>query len=168
MAVWAWGEPRATRDLDVVVHVPLELVKRFSEELNARDMLVPVDIILNHLLEDRADTPLNAIHTHSGYKADIYLLHEGDALREEAFRRRKLVDLGPEIGKVFLHTPEDLIIYKLWFYSLSQQTKHLRDITAIIQTLGEKLDHEYIRRWAKEKEVEKLWDELIRQIKAND
>ncbi|MBC8508076.1 MAG: hypothetical protein ISR58_05370 [Anaerolineales bacterium] len=167
VAAWAWGEPRATRDLDVVVQVPIEAVNRLSEELTARDILVPPDIILNQLLEDRADIPINAIHMHSGYKADIYLTREGDALRKEAFRRRKQVDLGPEIGNVYLHTPEDLIIYKLWYYSLSQQTKHLRDITAIVNTLGNELDQIYIRRWAEEKEILTLWNELSGQIKPD-
>ncbi len=160
VAAWAWGEPRATRDLDVVVQVHIEAVNRLSEELTARDMLVPTDIILNHMLDDRADIPLSAIHMHSGFKADIYLLRQGDSLREEAFKRRKLVDLGPELGKIYLHSPEDLIIYKLWYYSLSQQTKHIHDIAAIVSTMGEELDQEYITRWAKEKEVMSLWDEL--------
>lgn len=164
VAAWAWGEPRATRDLDVVVQVPVEAVTKLSHELTIRDMLVPADIILRNLLEDRADLPLNAIHVHSGYKADIYLLREGDALREEAFRRRKRVDLGPELGEVYLHSPEDLILYKLWYYSLSQQTKHLRDITAIALTLGDAIDAAYIRRWALKKGVNALWDELMANL----
>jgi hypothetical protein len=164
VAAWAWGEPRATRDLDVVVQVPVELVNRLSEELTARDMLVPAEIILNHLLDNRADIPINAIHIHSGYKADIYLLREGDTLRKEAFQRRKLVDLGPVLGKVYLHSPEDLIVYKLWYYSLSQQTKHLRDISSIVVTLRDELDYDYIRRWAVEKGVNALWDELLERI----
>jgi hypothetical protein len=164
VAAWAWGEPRATRDLDVVVQVPVELTNRLSEELTARDMLVPTEIILNHLLDDRADIPINAIHIHSGYKADIYLLREGDTLRKEAFQRRKLVDLGPVLGKVYLHSPEDLIVYKLWYYSLSQQTKHLRDISSIVATLRDELDYDYIRRWAVEKGVNALWDELLERV----
>jgi len=164
VAAWAWGEPRATRDLDVVVQVPIEAVDRLSEELVARYMLVTADIILNHILDDRADIPINAIHSNSGYKADIYLLREGDSLREEAFRRRKLVDLGPALGKVYLHSPEDLILYKLWYYGLSQQTKHLRDISAIVITLRDKLDNDYIRYWAEKKGVNTLWDELLDRI----
>jgi len=117
-------------------------------------------------LDARADVPLNAIHIHTGYKADIYLLRPGDALRAEAFRRRQLVDLGPELGQVYLHSPEDLILYKLWYYSLSQQTKHLRDITAIVLTLKDELDQEYIRRWAQVKGVNTLWDELLERIKS--
>lgn len=166
VAAWAWGEPRATRDLDVVVQVHVESVQKLSDELAVRNMLVPADIIMNNLLDDRADIPLNAIHLHSGYKADIYLLRKGDELREEAFQRRKLVDLGPELGEVYLHSPEDLILYKLWYYSLSQQTKHLRDITAIVFTLGDDLDYTYVRRWAQEKGVNALWDELLEQIET--
>ncbi len=164
VAAWAWGEPRATRDLDIVIQVPVEQVEKLSEELATRDMLVPADIILNNLMDDRADIPLNAIHIHSGYKADIYLLRKGDELREEAFRRRKLVDLGPELGKVYLHSPEDLILYKMWYYGLSQQTKHLRDITAILLTLRDKLDDSYIRNWAEKKGLSTLWEEIRERI----
>lgn len=164
VAAWAWGEPRATRDLDVVIHVPVEGVNRLSEALTTRDMLLPADIILDNLLDDRADIPLNAIHVHSGYKADIYLLRAGDTLREQAFQRRKLVDLGPTLGQIYLHSPEDLILYKLWYYSLSQQTKHLRDITAIVLTLADELDTDYIQHWAQEKGVNTLWVELLERI----
>ena len=66
VAAWAWGEPRATLDLDVVVNIPFEAVSQLSKELEKRDMLVPADIILANLLETRADLPINAIHMHSG------------------------------------------------------------------------------------------------------
>jgi len=168
VAAWAWGEPRATRGLDVIVQVPIEAVNRLSEELVAREMHVPADIILNHILDDRADIPINAIHSLSGYKADIYVFREGDSLREEAFQRRRLVDLGPALGKVYLHSPEDLILYKLWYYSLSQQTKHLRDISAIVITLDIELDYDYIQHWAEKKGVNTLWNELLGRIDDED
>ncbi len=164
VAAWAWGEPRATRDLDVVVQIPFEAVNRLSKELKARDMLVPADIIMDFLLDDRSDRPINAIHIYSGYKADIYLLRVGDTLREEAFRRRKLVDLGPALGEVYLHSPEDLILYKLWYYGLSQQTKHLRDISAIVKTMQDKLDYDYIQHWSVKKGTNTLWNEILESV----
>ena len=88
------------------------------------------------VLEDRADLPINAIHSYSGFKADLYPLRPDDELRRSAFARRIKVELSPQIGEVYLHSPEDLILYKLWYYSLSQQTKHLRDITAIVIKRG--------------------------------
>src|SRR5688500_10619885 len=71
-------------------------------------MLVPAEIILDTILEDRADIPLNAIHMHSGLKADLYPVREGDELRRSAFQRRQQVDYDPPIGKVCIYSPEDL------------------------------------------------------------
>jgi hypothetical protein len=122
IAEWAWGEPRATQDLDLVIDIPFEAVIRLSNELKTRDMLVPPEIILAALTEDRADIPINAIHMYSGLKADLYPLRSGDELRREAFQRRLEVDFGPPIGNVFVHSPEDLIIYKLLYFTLSGST----------------------------------------------
>jgi len=74
IAEWAWGEPRATQDLDIVINLPIKAIGRFSKELEKRKMLVPADIILDTMMEDRADIPLNAIHMYSGLKADLYLM----------------------------------------------------------------------------------------------
>lgn len=166
VASWAWGEPRATLDLDVVVNIPIESVSRLSKELEKRDMLVPADILLDNILETRADLPINAIHMYSGYKADLYPMREGDELRASAFERRQKIDLGEPLGEVYLHSPEDLIIYKLWYFSLSQQTKHLRDITSIVLTLGEQLDYPYIEFWVDKKGLTSLWSELLTKIRS--
>jgi hypothetical protein len=164
VAAWAWGEPRATLGLDLVVNIPLEAVAKLSKELEKRDMLVPADIILDNIQETRADLPINAIHMYSGYKADLYPLREGDELRASAFERRRLVDLGAPLGEVYLHSPEDLIIYKLWYYSLSQQTKHIRDITSIVLTQGDELDYDYLEKWVNQKGLSSLWADLLAKI----
>ena len=41
-------------------------------------MLIPAEIILDNILEERADISINAIHMHSGFKADFYSVREGD------------------------------------------------------------------------------------------
>jgi hypothetical protein len=160
VAAWAWGEPRSTLDLDLVVDLPVDAIGKLSREFEKRDMLVPVDVILDALIEERADLPINAIHMHAGYKADLYPVRPKDDLRQSAFKRRVKVDFGPPLGEVYLHSPEDLIIYKLWYYSLSQQTKHLQDIAAILETLREKLDYDYIEFWALEKGISSIWNEF--------
>jgi len=70
---------------------------------------------------------------YSGLKADLYPVRDGDELRECAFQRREQVDYGPPIGKVYIHSPEDLILYKLMYFGLSQQSKLSRDIAAILK-----------------------------------
>ena len=160
IAEWAWGEPRATQDLDIVINLPVKAIGRFSRELEKRNMLVPADIILDTMMEDRADIPLNAIHIYSGLKADLYLMRDGDELRQSAFQRRLLVDYGPPIGEVYVHSPEDLILYKLMYLGLSGQPKHARDIAAILKTKKDQLDYGYLDGWVDRLGLDSLWAEL--------
>jgi hypothetical protein len=164
IATWAWGEPRATQDLDLVVNIPIKSVNKLSKELAKRDMLIPAEIILDNILEDRADIPINAIHIHSGLKADLYPVREGDKLRQSAFQRREQVDYGPPIGKVYIHSPEDLILYKLIYFGLSQQSKHSRDIAAILKAKKDDLDMGYIEQWAARLGLSTLWKEMLDNV----
>jgi hypothetical protein len=160
IAEWAWGEPRATQDIDIVINLPIKAVGKFSKELEKRDMLVPADIILDTILEDRADIPINAIHMYSGLKADLYPVRSGDELRLRAFQRRQRVDYGPPIGRVFIHSPEDLILYKLIYFGVSQQPKHSRDIAAILRAKKGNIDFGYIEEWTTRLGLSSLWKEL--------
>ncbi|MBT3337487.1 MAG: hypothetical protein HN855_05540 [Anaerolineae bacterium] len=160
IAVWPWGEPRSTQDVDIVIHLKAEQINTFSEELEKVDIFLPPDIIMENLYDIRGDLPVNAIHGFSGYKAEMFLMREDDAFRQSAFSRRVKVDFGADVGKVFVHSAEDIIVYKLLYYSLSQQTKHIRDIGSIIKTRGEKLDYAYIEKWAEEKKLTNIWERI--------
>jgi hypothetical protein len=164
IAEWAWGEPRATQDVDLVVNIPIKSVNKLSKELKKRDMLIPAEIILDNILEDRADIPINAIHMYSGLKADLYPVREGDELRQSAFQRRQQVNYGPPIGKVYIHSPEDLILYKLIYFGLSQQSKHSRDIAAILKSKKDELDLDYIEGWVIRLGLSSLWKEMLNNV----
>jgi hypothetical protein len=164
VALAAWGEARTTRDLDLVIELSIESMGALSLELERRAMLVPVDIMLDLWLEDRADLPINAIHMVTGYKAEMFLLKPGNALREAGLRRRRLVDLGPPFGEVYVHSPEDLILNKLRFYRISQQTKHVRDIASIVLYQAEALDMAYIERWVQSLNLTDEWQEIQQRI----
>jgi len=164
IAEWAWGEPRATQDIDIVINLPIKAVGRFSKELEKRDMLIPAEIILDTILEDRADNPINAIHMYSGLKAVLYPVRSGDELRLSAFQRRQRVDYGPPIGRVYIHSPEDLILYKLIYFGVSQQPKHSRDIAAILRAKNDQIDFGYIEEWTTRLGLSSLWKELLDSI----
>lgn len=57
IAEWAWGEPSATQDIDLVINLPIESDGKLSKELEKRDMLVPAEIILDTPWEDRRTFP---------------------------------------------------------------------------------------------------------------
>lgn len=161
LAVWVWGEPRMTLDVDIVVSIPLEAIGALSRELKQRGMLVPEEMIFNTILEERADLAINAIHPFSGLKAELFPLREGDELRRSAFEHRRKVFIGEEIGEVYVHAPEDLILYKLWYFSLSQQSKHARDIVSVLRSQEGKLDLDYIRSWVGRMNLTSLWEGVL-------
>ena len=164
VAVWGWGEARTTRDFDVVVDLPLEQMARLSDSLRVRRMLVPVEVMLD-LYMSPADLPINAIHMPTGYKLEIFLLRPDDPLRAIALQRRLLVDFGPSIGEAYVHSPEDLILYKLQYYSLSSQPKHIRDIGSIIAMVGkDSLEHDYLAQWIDRLELNEIWQEIQEQM----
>lgn len=162
VALWAWGEMRTTMDVDVVVSLPDQTIERFSAELMKRDMMVPPDIMRDIIAETRIDLPINAIHPFSGYKADIYPVRSNNPLREAAFERRMLVDLGGPVGKVYVHSPEDLILFKLQYYTISRQTKHARDICSILAS-GHSLDMPYMMKWIERLGLSAIWQEIVSQ-----
>ena len=127
-------------------------------------MLIPADIILDSILEERADIPINAIHRYSGLKADSYPVRERDELRQSAFQRREHVDYGPPIGEVYIHSLEDLILYKLIYFGLRQQSKHSRDIAAILKSKRNELDMNYIEQWVGRLGLSSLWKEMLDNI----
>jgi hypothetical protein len=164
LAAQAWGEPRSTMDVDIVVDLPFEAIPALSRELEKRQMLVPAEVILDAILENSIDLPINAIHMFSGFKADIYPLRPQDELRRSALQRRVSVDFGPPLGVVYVHSPEDLIVYKTWYFSLSQQTKHVRDIAAVLKSLGNEIDFAYIDTWVNQLGLNAIWQAIQEQI----
>ena len=160
MAVAAWAEARSTQDVDIVVDVSVENMGRLSQELEKRDMLVPHDIILDIFLETRVDLPVNAIHLYAGHKAELFLTRPGDEYREVALARRRLVDMGPPLGEVYVHAPEDLIINKLRYFKISGQPKHTRDIKSILFAMSDELDMDYIEEWVAHFGLEESWADV--------
>lgn len=168
VAVWRWGEASTTRDFDVIVDLPMEQMAGFSKALEARGMLVPVELMLD-LYISPADLPINAIHVPTGYKLKVFLLRPEDVLRASALQRRLLVDFGPGIGEAYVHSPEDLILYKLRYYGLSGQTRHIRDVGSIVATVGDdSLEQDYLWQWIGRLELTEIWMEIRKQMVQSD
>lgn len=164
VALAAWGQARTTQDLDVVVDLPVESMAALSKELEKRDMLVPPDIMLDLWLRSRGDLAINAIHWPSGYKAELFMLRPEDEQRRAALERRVRADFGPPLGEIWVHAPEDLILYKLRYYAISQQTKHVRDIGSILHTVGDELDWDYLHDWIAVLTFGEVWFEILGEI----
>lgn len=163
-ALYAWGDVRTTRDVDVVVHLPGQKITKLSQELNARRMLVPPEILLDLLIQPEGDLPVNAIHLDSGYKAELFLLRPDDAFRTVCLARRRLVDLDAPLGTVYVHAPDDLMINKVKYYGLSRQTKHIRDIASILAVSGDQIDWAHLMKWMRQLDLVDVWLEVKHEV----
>ena len=67
-------------------------------------------------------------------------------------------------SKVYVHSPEDLILNKVRYFGLSQQTKHVRDIASMIVFMGDQLDWAYIEEWAQKLNLTAAWYELLGEV----
>jgi hypothetical protein len=161
LAVAAWGEARSTQDVDLVIDLPLEQLQRYSAELEQRGVLIPPDLMLDQLLETRGDVALVGYHVQWTHKAELFVLRPGDDLRRSALARRHPAELGPPLGRVYVHAPEDLILYKLQYFSLSQQQKHTRDIRAILIAQRGKLDLAYLHLWVERLGLDAHWRNMV-------
>ncbi|HNB53334.1 MAG TPA: hypothetical protein PK530_15390 [Anaerolineales bacterium] len=164
LAVMAYAEARATQDVDVVVNLPVERIQDFSGELKKRQVLIPPELMLERFIQPQGDTPLSGVHLYSGQRADIFLLQEGDPLRVSALARKRLIDLGNPLGQVNVHAPEDLILYKLRYFAISEQDKHIRDIAALLYGQHGKLDEAYLNAWTVSLGLEKYWQQIQTEV----
>jgi hypothetical protein len=164
--VAAWAEARSTQDVDLVINLPEEQMTRFSDELARREVLIPPDLMLEQFLETRGDVPLVGYHLKWSHKAEMFLLRPGDALRESALMRRRRIELGPPLGQLAVLAPEDLILYKLAYFSLSQQQKHVRDITAILLAQKANLNQDYLNRWVEQLGLDAVWHYMQSQTRG--
>lgn len=67
-------------------------------------------------------------------------MRDENNLRKSAFQRRLPVNYGRPIGEAYVHSPEDLLLYKLMDLGRSGQPKHARDIAAILKAKKDQLD----------------------------
>ena len=145
------GEPRQTRDIDIVIDPTPDALRRFMQLLPPDDFYADHDAA-TEALERR--TSFNLVETESGWKVDLIIRRDRPFSREELGRRIRvrLLETDTEIA-----TAEDTIIAKLEWATEGQSERQLRDVAAIIETQGAGLDEDYIGRWVRALRIEDAW-----------
>lgn len=135
------GEPRATRDLDIVIDPDPGGIIRLVGELEAAGLYVDAEAALR-ALGNR--TQFNAIDAATGWKVDFLVRKDRPFSREEFGRRTRADLLGTA---AWLASPEDTIIAKLEWAMASGSDLQLGDVAAMLDVGGDSLDLAYIERW---------------------
>jgi hypothetical protein len=134
------GEPRATRDADIVIDPSREALDQLTAGLQGIGFYVDRDVA-REALADRSQ--FNAIGTDAS-KVD-FMIRRDRPFSVEEFRRRQQADLLGTPG--FVATAEDVILAKLEWANATGSDRQLDDVAGILAIASE-LDLSYIDRWA--------------------
>ncbi|MBC7817566.1 MAG: nucleotidyltransferase [Planctomycetaceae bacterium] len=131
LAASYWGQPRSTKDVDLVLLTGIGDEERFIKPLTAAF----------HVRVAGADkfamvSRVILLQTKAGVGIDVSL--GALPFEEEMLRRAKIKEVLPGV-RVRTATAEDIVVMKA--------IADVDDIERIIATQGRKLDAEYIRRW---------------------
>lgn len=137
IAVVAYGEPRFTQDMDILLSPPSFAVSLFIRRLHEMHYRVD-EIAVSRAMNGGF---FNVIHLGYHVKTDFYVPVEPE-LQEMIVKRTYLP--FDEIRRAAYITPSSVIVAKLRDYENSQSTRHLDDIASIVRLQGQKLDQKRI------------------------
>jgi hypothetical protein len=156
VAAVAYGEPRFTQDMDVLVRLHHDQVDTLTRLLEEDGYYVSVEAV-----RDALDKHFyfNAIHLETGVKID-FCVAGSDPIYAWAFEHRQVKSFD-EFRQASYMPPESVILTKLRAYQEGHSTRHLDDIEGILRVSGPELDLIYVDRVAARTGVLGTWRELL-------
>ena len=154
VAVVVWGRPRYTADIDLIIELKKEKVKKFIAVLS-KEGYIDEDAV-NEALKYKSE--FNFIDNDTSMKVDFWILEDSDFDRS---RLKRAVARKIFSQKVFFSSPEDLILKKLLWFNESGSDRQLEDIHSVLEIIKDQLDYAYLRKWAKKQKTSELLEEMI-------
>lgn len=146
MASSIYGTWRSTFDADITAEPfpgkESQLVAAFGE-----DYYISLPAVQQAV---RQRSSFNIINTSTGFKADVFV-RKDRPFEQSALSRRVRVDMPDVPGETLtLYTPEDVILFKLWWYRLGQESAYQQwgDVLGVLKVQADRLDPAYLNHWA--------------------
>lgn len=156
------GTPRHTRDIDLVIDLPARSIPSFVLRLS-RDFYVDEESVRSAV---RRRSSFNLIHLETAFKVDCFQKGDGSFDTSEMDRSVPVV-LAAENRTVQAKSPEDTVLRKLLWYRDGGQVSSTQwqDVLGLVRAQGERLDREYLLRWARELGLQELLEKaLLRSV----
>jgi hypothetical protein len=156
VAAIAYGEPRLTNDVDIVVRASAADAARFAAEFPSADYYVPPPEAMERELARPRHGHFNLIHNETGLRADVYVAGD-DPLHAWALERRHAESMGGET--VWFAPIEYVIVRKLEYFAQMGSPRHLRDIRAMIRVSGDMVDQNAVSQFVHARGLREAWKE---------
>ena len=154
----SYGEPRTTRDVDLVVAASPEIIGAVTRAFSGGGFYVPpAEVLLDEILRKERGF-FNVIDHETDYKADFHVL-AFTPFNAWAFARRRRIMVGDV--SFWAAPPEMVILGKLEYYREGGSNKHVRDIRAML-AISADIDLAVIEREVGARGLEAQWLECTR------
>ena len=153
------GEPRSTRDLDLVIEVKPNQIDLLVKTLEASGYYCPAGAVED--LHCGLGNMLNITHTETIANADIYI-KDNSPYSISQMNRKILIDVE-EIPVFWIASAEDIILQKLRWGKGSKSEKQWRDVLGIIKLQSKNLDYGYLTEWAENLDLVADLSEVLTQ-----
>ncbi len=166
VASGAWGIPRSTHDVDLVVRMTLAtdidgIVSRLQDEF-----YVDGELIRDAITHQGS---FNLLYLLTMIKADVFIAPT-TPWREQAWERRRLrpvgVEDGPDAPRLYFASAEDMVLQKLLWYRMAgeQSERQWGDVQGILRVQSALIDLDYLRHWAPEPGVADLLERALSDV----
>lgn len=152
MATIAYGEPRFTNAIDVVVRLASHQIDELCSAFPAEDFYISREAVADAVARH---TQFNILHPTSGLKIDVMVADDSE-FNQTRFSRARSLRVAADRDVTFA-SPEDVIIKKLVFYREGGSEKHLRDISGVLKIMDAEIDRAYIERWVQRLGLTREW-----------
>jgi hypothetical protein len=156
-ASMAYGEPRVTLDIDLVVEFTGPQMGLLPTAFPPEAFYCPPPEVIAIETERASRGHFNVIHMESGFKADFYPVGD-DPLHRWGMARRRRVDMFGE--PVMLAPPEYVIVRKLEYFREGGSEKHLRDIRGMLDISGESVVLPELETMIRERHLQDAWNRV--------
>jgi hypothetical protein len=158
-ASMVYGEPRFTRDVDLLVDLQRQHILPLLAAFPPPDHYVSQTAIEQAL---RQQSMFNIIYTQWAIKVDV-MIYDKTSRELQEIERGIEIEYAP--GKrVRFAAPEDVILKKLEYYQQGGSEKHLRDIAGMLQLNRRPIDRNYISDWARKLGTLAVWELILEKI----
>lgn len=149
-----YGDPRFTRDVDVVLALDATGVADLEESFAGDDFYVPPEEALLEEVARERGGHFNVIHRDTALRADIYLAGD-DPFHDWALGQRRRIEVD-ELS-IWMAPIEYVILRKLEYFRSSGSDRHLRDVAMMLRISDDLVDSDALKTWSVRMELE---DEL--------
>jgi hypothetical protein len=162
VAAIIYGEPRLTHDIDLVVVLKLEEVKKIQEAFPSEEFYCPPEEAIRLEVKRPSRGHFNIIHRETGFRADCYLMGD-DKLHLWGISKWKELDIEGE--PVWVAPPEYVIVRKLEYFREGRSEKHLKDIAGILAVSPDHIDFDQLQEKINAYGLEEEWTEAKSMLK---